>query len=75
MLITSYFSDGINAVDSFSYLLASQLLQQSLKYGQVFHREISELMSLCLIGCDIYSVIESENFLKSKAEFDRNVNF
>lgn len=74
MLIRWSFSDTLNTAENFSYLLAYKLLQQSLKYEQISYREISQLISWCLIGCDIYSVIESEDFLKLKAEFDRNVN-
>ncbi|KAJ6638667.1 Kinetochore-associated protein 1 [Pseudolycoriella hygida] len=62
-----------NQAENFSYYLAYELLQKSLKYSKVFYREISEMISWCRIGCDIYSVTEMDNFLKCKVEFDRNL--
>ncbi|KAG4074366.1 hypothetical protein HA402_008775 [Bradysia odoriphaga] len=70
--IKSFETDGLHTADNFVYLLASKLLERSLKHGRVVYREICQLISWCLIGCDIYSVIESEEFLESKAHFDRN---
>lgn len=75
MKIKLSLSDLSNTTDNFSYLLAYKLLQQSSKYGPVSYLEVSQLITLCLIGCDVYSVVESEEFLKTKAEFDRSVNF
>jgi len=73
-IIKSTIPELVSTSNTFSYVLAYKLLQQSLKHGPVIYREVNELLTWSHIGCDIYSIVELENFLELKGEFDKNVN-